>query len=448
MEILSLGEKIRNRRRELDMTLKDLAGDRVTAGQLSFVELGKSNPSAELLKYIAERLQVDLDYLLESESAQARKICEYDIKMAQAYIYDKKYEDANELLDKSYDMAKRYGLENMLGMIELNKGRIALDGNEYEKAAEYFLNANVYFIENHCFSGEIDAYMLMGETAYKRGVYELSLGYFNQAKALYGMSGFCDDNLKAEICFKICLCCINLNRLDEADEHLKCVEYYLNSINDKSEYAHKLMSVSLTYRDSRNYEMALHYADSALDFFREIDDMECLTKMKMDIGFIYSDKGDLDKSDYYLEDCKKNMSIRNVIDAAKIYLKLAYNDIRRNRFDKVKEHIKKSFELFVEDDDIDGQIECYSLLSDMYILKKEYSNCEEALNAGLSLLKSIDKPFKLMKYYIKIGKYYGLMGDKQRQMEYMDKAYSMLSNMNLEIKSYKTTGHMANLSDF
>ena len=38
MEILTLGEKIKRRRKEQKMTLKDLAGDRITPGQISLVE--------------------------------------------------------------------------------------------------------------------------------------------------------------------------------------------------------------------------------------------------------------------------------------------------------------------------------------------------------------------------------------------------------------------------
>ena len=53
MEILSLGEKIKRRRKELNMTLKDLAGDRITPGQISLVESGRSNPSMDLLEYLA-----------------------------------------------------------------------------------------------------------------------------------------------------------------------------------------------------------------------------------------------------------------------------------------------------------------------------------------------------------------------------------------------------------
>ena len=58
MEILSLGEKIKQRRKELDLTLKNLAGDRITAGQISLIESGKSNPSMDLLEYLAATLKL------------------------------------------------------------------------------------------------------------------------------------------------------------------------------------------------------------------------------------------------------------------------------------------------------------------------------------------------------------------------------------------------------
>lgn len=430
MEILSLGEKIRNRRKELNMTLKDLAGDRVTAGQLSFVELGKSNPSTELLEYIAERLQVSVDYLLESEASQAKKICEYNIKMAQAYIYDGKNEDAGELLDRSYDMASRYDLGDLLGMIELDRGRIALNENRYEAAARCFLKANKYFIENRYYTGAIDTYMLMGETAYKKGFYELSLSYFNQAGQLYDESGLYDEQLKAKIYFKICLCHINLNRQSEVDKYLKYVEEYLNSMNDKSEYAHKLMAVSLTYRDAGDYKKALSYADIAVSLFKELEDRECLAKMEMNMGFIYSEKGDLDKSDYYLEDCQKSINRNNIADIARIFLKSAYNNVKRNMLDQAEEYIEKSFKLAVESEDIDCQIECYCLLGNIYMLRKDYLRCEEALKSRMSLLESINRPAELMKCYIEAGEYYRFMGDNKHETEYMNKGYKLLTQIN------------------
>ena len=43
MNILSLGEKIKKLRKEKNMTLKELAGDRITAAQISHIERDKSH---------------------------------------------------------------------------------------------------------------------------------------------------------------------------------------------------------------------------------------------------------------------------------------------------------------------------------------------------------------------------------------------------------------------
>lgn len=86
MEILSLGEKIKQRRKELDLTLKNLAGDRITAGQISLIESGKSNPSMDLLEYLASTLKVSVEHLMETEETQANKICTYYENIAEACI--------------------------------------------------------------------------------------------------------------------------------------------------------------------------------------------------------------------------------------------------------------------------------------------------------------------------------------------------------------------------
>ena len=77
MEILSLGEKIKKKRKALNMTLKDLAKDRITPGQISLVESGRSNPSMDLLEYLSLNLNTTVEYLIESEDSQAEKISKY-----------------------------------------------------------------------------------------------------------------------------------------------------------------------------------------------------------------------------------------------------------------------------------------------------------------------------------------------------------------------------------
>src|ERR1035437_4110249 len=111
MEILSLGEKIKRKRKELDMTLKDLAGDRITPGQISLVESGKSNPSMDLLEYLALTLKTSVEYLMESEETQAEKICLYFEDMAEFNIMNENLNTGEEYIEKALFYAEKYDLE-------------------------------------------------------------------------------------------------------------------------------------------------------------------------------------------------------------------------------------------------------------------------------------------------------------------------------------------------
>lgn len=64
---LTLGEKIKRRRRELHLTQAALAGESITRILISRIESGDVNPSLETLKYLADRLGVPAGYLLTEE---------------------------------------------------------------------------------------------------------------------------------------------------------------------------------------------------------------------------------------------------------------------------------------------------------------------------------------------------------------------------------------------
>ncbi|WP_382316364.1 helix-turn-helix domain-containing protein [Lederbergia wuyishanensis] len=60
----TLGERIRELRKQKKMTLEGLAGNVITKGMLSLIENNKARPSIESLTHIAEQLEVDVTVLL------------------------------------------------------------------------------------------------------------------------------------------------------------------------------------------------------------------------------------------------------------------------------------------------------------------------------------------------------------------------------------------------
>jgi len=116
MEILSLGEKLKRRRKDLNMTLKDLAGERITPGQISLVESGKSNPSMDLqqfskkgdidnaIRYSNKTLNVFKDvtdqyYISSIENSMGKLFCEFN-NMEESFMH---YNKAKELRSNNND---------------------------------------------------------------------------------------------------------------------------------------------------------------------------------------------------------------------------------------------------------------------------------------------------------------------------------------------------------
>lgn len=73
---MTLGEKIRARRRSLGMTQKDVAGDCVTRNMICCIERGDVSPSLATLNHIAGMLSVPVSYLVSEAD-------DYDVFLAQ-----------------------------------------------------------------------------------------------------------------------------------------------------------------------------------------------------------------------------------------------------------------------------------------------------------------------------------------------------------------------------
>ena len=164
MEILTLGEKIKRRRKELEMTLKDLAGDRITPGQISLVESGRSNPSMDLLEYLANSLQTSVEYLMESEETQAEKICVYYEQMAETYILNSDYISAEKNIENALYYAEKYNLEYRKARNLFLRANIYKEKNELVLAQQLYLSANVIFIKRNNYEEIINTFLNLGKS--------------------------------------------------------------------------------------------------------------------------------------------------------------------------------------------------------------------------------------------------------------------------------------------
>ena len=73
MEVLSTGEKIKRARVYKGITLKDICGDKISVSKMSCIENNKIKPEPWILEFIADKLDLSMNYLQQDVRQQIKE---------------------------------------------------------------------------------------------------------------------------------------------------------------------------------------------------------------------------------------------------------------------------------------------------------------------------------------------------------------------------------------
>ena len=296
MEILTLGEKIKRRRKELEMTLKDLAGDRITPGQISLVESGRSNPSMDLLEYLANALQTSVEYLMESEETQAEKICVYYEQMAETYILNQDYISAEKYIENALYYAEKYDLEYRKAKNLFLRANICKAKNELVLAQQLYLSANVIFIKRNNFEQVINTFLNLGKITLSLKAYHSATSYLKQAEKVYLDNNIGNDSLLGEIYYEMAESYFKIDDIKKAIDYTFLAKQKFEQVQHREEYGKALLLLSQEYNKKGDLVNAIKYSKKTLEVYRELEEEKNIT---VNITGVYKDnvdKVDLDKT--------------------------------------------------------------------------------------------------------------------------------------------------------
>ena len=97
---MSIGEKIKTARIGKRMTQSELATDKITRNMLSAIESGKANPSMDTVRYLANRLELPVSYLLSDEDELAFHLKKDLMPKIKSCFEAKNYKDCIDLVNK------------------------------------------------------------------------------------------------------------------------------------------------------------------------------------------------------------------------------------------------------------------------------------------------------------------------------------------------------------
>ncbi len=211
MEILSTGEKIKRARIFKGITLKELCEDKISIAKMSCIENGKAKADRELLEYIAKKIDIDLDYLIEDVYEQITS----NLNLIKKNISSD--DDVEEKLKDNLSYAVKYGYYNLAFELIHILFTYYIEENKIENiqliVSEYYdlyqrdnteENTIIYF-------KDMARYLLYNEE------YIEAISYYGKLREMMMQKEECYD--RAEYCFiayNEAICYQNINNFDEA----------------------------------------------------------------------------------------------------------------------------------------------------------------------------------------------------------------------------------------
>ena len=405
MEILSLGEKIKRRRKELDMTLKDLAGDRITPGQISLVESGKSNPSMDLLEYLAETLRTSVEYLMESEETQAEKICLYFENIAQAYIYNDDLNSGEQYIEKALYYAERYNLEYRKAKNLYLRAKIFMSKGESAPAQQFFLSANVIFIKNNSYEDVVNTFLNLGKITYELKAYHSSNSYFQQAEKVFTDNDIGNDFMLGEIYYYIAATYYKLENVDKSISYSFLAKEKFSQIDNKRAYAKTLLLLAEDYNKKSDVNNAIKYSKKSLSVFKEVNDLDYVAEIENNLGRLFYEFENIEESFIHLLKAKEIRKKNKDSKIIETLISLCENYIRLKDIDNCNRALNEILEN-IQDGDNNGLINYYLLKYRVNLLENNFNEAENTLIIALNFAKNMDCLKHAAEIAIILGKFY------------------------------------------
>lgn len=429
MNILSLGEKIKKLRKEKNMTLKELAGDRITAAQISHIERDKSHTSYELLEYLSERLGVSVDYLLETKEMQSRKITDNLILQSEIFIKCGELDKAQEEIHKIMDICLEYDLSENFGKCNYLLATINFKKNDYSTAVFYFEKALFFFIKNNDKQSIFDCYLKIGNIYVLDSFYKGALTYFTFAEEILEESKIEDVDTHKELYSKISQSYMKLNRHDKSLEYIEKINE-LDSKYSSKEELEMLVLKARALMNTGQYVQSKECFSKALEIMDNEENKDKLAEIYLTVGSIYADMGDNEKHLEYSQkvyDIKKNDGDKYMMNSL---FNIIESYIERNEYDLARKYCKLALASSIKHKDKYSEYKSLKYYSDMYKNQEDIELAIEYIIKCVDIAKTLKDDKILANLYIELGQLYSSIS-KEKELEYYQRGVELFKNLDI-----------------
>jgi tetratricopeptide (TPR) repeat protein len=419
---LKIGEKIRRRRKQMRLTLKELAGDKVTPAQISAVEKGKCKPSSGLLEYIACKLEEEIEYFTLTEEERCRNEFDKNRVISQELYNEKKFQEAKNALKGMEDILS-YLKDEQKGYYYSLHGNCSYDNKKYNDAFDLYVKSLTSYLKTKDLNTIANLYINIGNCLYKTKKYDMALGYYLSAYR-YITEGI-DYDIAARALYDTAICNLELKRFDTAKEFIeKCSEFITaNEWLTKDKYLPGLfMMKGVIEREQKLNNASITKFVEAFVKYKQVNNYLGMGRAKNNEAQCLWDIGEKEKSIECFKEAIEYKSEGNDEKLVDTYINLAERSKEMHNVQRAVEIINSAEERVLNQGSVYGLIEIFTKKFEYLAELKDYDRAEISAFLALDYIQKTGDKKAESKLYIMLSEMHKNMGDERAAIEYLIKA--------------------------
>jgi len=385
----SLGQRIRQARQELGLTLTAVAGKDFTRAFLNQVELGRSQPSTQTLRIIAQRLQRPIDYFLEEpgDSIAALELALAEAEMSLLHGESGRAETLmTRILARTIPLELRTRAQLALGTALLRQGhpKKAMPVLEEAIAAAEHSNWQQLLVELYDRMGSVHYLLRRAHSAGR---------WFEQAFDRYESAGLTDPVLKARILGHRA----NLHYV--AGQPVEAIAAYESAIAaaeqvlDMPALAGIYEGLALSLQQTGQYARALSYAQKGLRIFETLRDVRMAGELRLNMGEMLLQQGRVAEAErLFTEGAERLRRIDDRELLPLLVVGMAESALERDDAERASDLIEQALDLATRSSDPIGSVAVHRVAGRVAHARGRRETAHRHFERALEVAATVDSP--------------------------------------------------------
>lgn len=409
MEILSTGEKIKRSRIYKGITLKELCGDKISISKMSCIENGKIKADEESLKYIANKLQVDYNYLVRDVYDQIK----YNVEEIKNCTYT--FEKLENIINYNLEYACKYEFNDLALNLTHILFELYINNDKIENIQ--LLISKYYDLYQSTQNNEevVVYYNDMATFFMKTAEYHEAISYFSRIRELYEDNDIADRANYIYACFYEGICYKNIKEIEKAYQCLKKVLEFVDiftSDKARGDFYHEFAVLNiLLYKVE-----AERYLNKAYEYKK--NDTKELAKFKGKNGEMYFKVQESEKAMLEIKDAVEIYPREDKQGCGEFLIECIKSLYENKQYEEAFKYTDEALDLAIDIDEIKLIEKAYYFKGMIYQRKGEFIQAEMYMNLSTDFLFRFANSEERYKRYNEMAELYYNLGELKESVKY------------------------------